>query len=221
MRTHQSRFLEDSRDGVRQVILAVFVWFWCVVYTTYNDISLLTPEENRTLPDRRRYSSGILCLLFPAFDCLSTFTCLAPSRRSLGVSGGDPWGLIDAIVSLDSTQSFQCSRPCSLQSSFLLSATMIVVFALTGVCEGNGQSVGVAEAFAKRRYNGLLGAISQYFPTLFVLLRKMSYHNKRAEAAEDQTPENGGLVARGPVDVLARRGPESDGSHDVYVVICW
>jgi hypothetical protein len=163
MRTHRSRFLEDSRDGVRQVILAVFVWFWCVVYTTHNDISLLTPEENRTLPDMRRYSSGILCLLFPAFDCLSTFTCLAPNRRSLGVSGGDPWGLIDAIVSLDSTQSFQCSRPCSLQSSFLLSATMIVVFALTGVCEGNGQSVGVAEAFAERRYNGLSEAVLSAF----------------------------------------------------------
>jgi hypothetical protein len=49
----------------------------------------------------------------------------------------------------------------------------------------------------------------------------MTYHNERAEATEHQTPENGGLVARGPVDVLARRGPESDGSHDVYVVICW
>jgi hypothetical protein len=92
------------------------------------------------------------------------------------------------------------------------------VFALTGVCEGNRQSVGVAEAFAKRRNNGLLGAISQLFSTLFVLPNKISYHNERAEAAEDQTPENGGLVARGPVDVLARRGPESDGRHDVCVV---
>jgi hypothetical protein len=96
-----------------------------------------------------------------------------------------------------------------------------VVFALTGVCEGNGQSVGVAEAFAKRRYNGLLGVISQRLSTIIVLVRKTAYHNKRAAAAEDQTPENGGLVARGPVDVLARRGPESDRCHDVYVVVCW
>jgi hypothetical protein len=37
------------------------------------------------------------------------------------------------------------------------------VFALTGVCEGNGQSVGVAEAFAERRYNGLSEAVFSAF----------------------------------------------------------
>ena len=41
----------------------------------------------------------------------------------------------------------------------------------------------------------------------------LAYHNQRAEAANDQTPENGGLVARSPVDVLAGRGPEGDGRH--------
>jgi hypothetical protein len=38
-----------------------------------------------------------------------------------------------------------------------------MVFALTGVCEGNGQSVGVAEAFAERRYNGLSEAVFSAF----------------------------------------------------------
>jgi hypothetical protein len=96
-----------------------------------------------------------------------------------------------------------------------------VVFALTGVCEGNGQSVGVAEALAKRRYDGLLEVISQHLFMLFNLRSKTPYHNQRTAAAEHQTPENGGLVARSPVDVLARRGPESDGCHGVYVVMCW
>jgi hypothetical protein len=96
-----------------------------------------------------------------------------------------------------------------------------VVFALTGVCERNGQSVGVAEAFAKRRYDGLSERTSQHLSMAFDLDGKISYHNQRTAAAEHQTPENGGLVARSPVDVLARRGPESDGCHFGYVVMCW
>jgi hypothetical protein len=96
-----------------------------------------------------------------------------------------------------------------------------VVFALTRVCERNGQSVGVAETFAKRRYNGLLEVSSQLLSMVFDLHSKISYHNQRTAAAEHQTPENGGLVARSPVDVLARRGPESDGCHGGYVVREW
>lgn len=41
----------------------------------------------------------------------------------------------------------------------------------------------------------------------------LTYDNERTEAAEDQTPENGGLVACGPVDVLAGSCPEGDGRH--------
>jgi len=41
----------------------------------------------------------------------------------------------------------------------------------------------------------------------------LAYHNQRSKAANDQTPEDGGLVARGPVDVLAGCGPEGDGRH--------
>jgi hypothetical protein len=84
---------------------------WCVVYTTYNAISLQRPEGIRTLPDMRRYSSATVWLLSSALDSLAPFTCLSPSHRSLGVSGGGPWGLIDVIVSLDSTQSSRISRP--------------------------------------------------------------------------------------------------------------
>ena len=36
-----------------------------------------------------------------------------------------------------------------------------VVFALTGVCERDRESVGVAEALAKGRYYGLWGVFSQ------------------------------------------------------------
>lgn len=95
-----------------------------------------------------------------------------------------------------------------------------VVFALTGVCEGNGQSVGVAEALAKRRYDGLLEVISQHLFMLFNLRSKTPYHNQRTAAAEHQTPENGGLVARSPVDVLAGRGPEGDGRHCDMCMCC-
>jgi hypothetical protein len=41
----------------------------------------------------------------------------------------------------------------------------------------------------------------------------LAYHNQRAEAANDQTPEDGGLVARGPVNVLAGGSPEGDRRH--------
>ena len=53
------------------------------------------------------------------------------------------------------------------------------------------------------------------------LLQGLAYHNQRAEAANDQTPENGGLVARSPVDVLAGRGPEGDRGHCVRCVVGW
>jgi hypothetical protein len=48
----------------------------------------------------------------------------------------------------------------------------------------------------------------------------LAYHNQRAEAANDQTPEDGGLVARSPVDVLAGRGPEGDGRHCGMCMCC-
>ena len=89
--------------------------------------------------------------------------------------------------------------------------------ALTRVCERDLQSVGVAEAFAKWRNNGLCRSFAQHYILVWSLpaplLLGLAYHNQRAEAANDQTPEDGGLVARGPVDVLAGRGPEGNGRH--------
>ena len=97
--------------------------------------------------------------------------------------------------------------------------------ALTRVCERDLQSVVVAEAFADRRDGGLCELIAQHLILSYFSpashVPGLAYHNQRAEAANDQTPENGGLVARGPVDVLARRSPESDGCHSGYVVVFW
>lgn len=103
------------------------------------------------------------------------------------------------------------------------------VVALTRVCERDLQSVVVAEAFADRRDDGLCKLFAQRLiltcPPRASGLQGLAYHNQRAEAANDQTPENGGLVARSPVDVLAGRGPEGDGGHggicvcDVYWVV--
>ena len=102
------------------------------------------------------------------------------------------------------------------------------VVALTRVCERDLQSVVVAEAFADRRDDGLCKLIAQHLvllcpPLPDLHLQGQAYHNQRAEAANDQTPENGGLVARSPVDVLAGRGPEGNRSHCGICVcdVCW
>ena len=101
------------------------------------------------------------------------------------------------------------------------------VVALTRVCERDLQSVVVAEAFADRRDDGLCKLFAQRLilmcPPRASGLQGLAYHNQRAEAANDQTPENGGLVARSPVDVLAGRGPEGDRGHCGICVcdVCW
>jgi hypothetical protein len=109
-------------------------------------------------------------------------------------------------------------------SSFFSAIRCSREVALTRVCERDLQSVGVAEAFAKRRDDSLfsscsalcLGAIySSSSPS-----PGLAYHNQRAEAANDQTPEDGGLVARSPVNILPGRGPEGDGRHCEICVWC-
>ena len=168
----------------------------------------------------RRYSSATVGLLSSALGTFAPFTCLSPSRRILGVSGGGPWGLIDVIVSLNSTQSSRISRPKPPVLLPPIRDRGMWCLRLPGYVRGMASLLGSPRRSRRGGTTACRKQFSQHLSTVFILPSKMSYHNKRAEAAEHQTPENGGLVARGPVDVLARRGPESDGSHDVYVVIC-
>lgn len=87
---------------------------------------------------------------------------------------------------------------------------------LTRVCERNLLPVGVAEAFAEGRDDSLWMTSSvthQPHSHSSVAFQDFSYHNQRTAAADSQTPEDGRLVTCGPGDVLARRGPESDGRH--------
>jgi hypothetical protein len=96
-------------------------------------------------------------------------------------------------------------------------------FALTRVCERNCHAVGVAEAFAHRWDNGLcrgLLSILSYNHPSTPSLPELAYHNQRTQAANAQSPKDGGLVTRSPVDVLAGRCPKGDGRHyEVYVCV--